>query len=653
MPPAALLTLGCLPALLGTTQQPPAPALTLHIMLDWTKSDFVEPLIDLAAGCGYKAVMLEVGGNVALKAQGGTRADWSPDEIRRLVSHAHRRGLEVIPCTSLLSHPECAPRHPKYIDPEMGWRLWEPGAYEFISAIVEEICDLFDHPRYFHARLDEAGPAVAANSERLGMSPADFLADHIRRLRDICRQNGARLVIWHDMLAPPDQIPFANSNGGPPLNCWRAVEAIPKDIVINFWLYDFEAQHALGPEFFLSRRFEVWLSPWLHPRPMGLWAARRGLPILQTIWIDPSSVPFCEWQLRAIVTASDARLRHNQPPPGGLRDATLRAVQLVMRPPARHGQLLQVTLPETPPASMPDAPNLSLLLASLPAKLRMGMADLALRCPLVAWQPSPSLDDTLASAEKPLRVVRADGASRLIDGVNRPRGEGELILYTSGYGPRTGTNIYGTEHVVVDGTLQEIAPDCYGIGDSHIPPGGFVLSAHCAGDGPAFLSGMGRWQPVKIVDARWQNLLSQPPAASSSQVIATLPANAKRPVRALWLIHATLHNMPMRSRESSLELPAVGQVLVTTDKGDEVLPVLWGHHVACWRTPRWLVDALGRPARNVWLAWATDTPDGGVACLWATHLPLPRPLRVRRLRLQITPAGREAGWVVAALALEF
>lgn len=94
MPLLALLTLTCHAALPEPAPASPAPpVLTLHIMLDWTKSHFVEPLIDLAAGCGYKAVMLELGGNVALKAEGSAHAYWSPDEICRLVSHARQRPL--------------------------------------------------------------------------------------------------------------------------------------------------------------------------------------------------------------------------------------------------------------------------------------------------------------------------------------------------------------------------------------------------------------------------------------------------------------------------------------------------------------------------------------------------------------------------------
>ncbi|MGB9608710.1 MAG: hypothetical protein ACPL7E_09250, partial [bacterium] len=63
-----------------------------------------------------------------------------------------------------------------------------------------------------------------------------------------------------------------------------------------------------------------------------------------------------------------------------------------------------------------------------------------------------------------------------IDGVNRERGEDELILYTPGFNEgRTGTNQWGIEVVIVEGKVREVRN---WIGDAQIPFNGFVLSAH-------------------------------------------------------------------------------------------------------------------------------------------------------------------------------
>ncbi len=69
-----------------------------------------------------------------------------------------------------------------------------------------------------------------------------------------------------------------------------------------------------------------------------------------------------------------------------------------------------------------------------------------------------------------------------IDYVNSLRQADSLAVYTHEYGSSTGTNPYGAEIVVgPDGVAQNDAQ--YGIGDSAIPTGGFVISGHnSAGD---------------------------------------------------------------------------------------------------------------------------------------------------------------------------
>jgi len=61
-----------------------------------------------------------------------------------------------------------------------------------------------------------------------------------------------------------------------------------------------------------------------------------------------------------------------------------------------------------------------------------------------------------------------------VSGLNRPRLQDELIVYTEAYGTKTNTNRWGHEVVVVDGVVVAVQPE----GNSTIPPGGFVLSAH-------------------------------------------------------------------------------------------------------------------------------------------------------------------------------
>jgi hypothetical protein len=69
----------------------------------------------------------------------------------------------------------------------------------------------------------------------------------------------------------------------------------------------------------------------------------------------------------------------------------------------------------------------------------------------------------------------SEGGTVAIHGINRARGADEVMLYRPAFGGSTRTNVFGVEVTVVGETVQLITD---GRGNSTIPPGGFVLSAH-------------------------------------------------------------------------------------------------------------------------------------------------------------------------------
>ena len=74
-------------------------------------------------------------------------------------------------------------------------------------------------------------------------------------------------------------------------------------------------------------------------------------------------------------------------------------------------------------------------------------------------------------------VVASKKAKRRVDGVNRPRLDGELILFTPEFNRTTLTSPAGIETVVAGGRVLSIMD---GQGSSAIPPDGWVVSAHGA-----------------------------------------------------------------------------------------------------------------------------------------------------------------------------
>ncbi|MGE5577247.1 MAG: phosphodiester glycosidase family protein, partial [Syntrophothermus sp.] len=71
--------------------------------------------------------------------------------------------------------------------------------------------------------------------------------------------------------------------------------------------------------------------------------------------------------------------------------------------------------------------------------------------------------------------VMIDGIAYPLQGINRPRGAGEIILYTVENGPRTMTGNSGREYVIAGGEVVEVSG-----GNTPIPPDGLVLSVDAA-----------------------------------------------------------------------------------------------------------------------------------------------------------------------------
>jgi hypothetical protein len=97
-------------------------------------------------------------------------------------------------------------------------------------------------------------------------------------------------------------------------------------------------------------------------------------------------------------------------------------------------------------------------------------------------------------------LVELPGGEALRIGVeDAPRGADELVLYHPGYGAgRTGTNEFGVEVVVRAGVVVEVRDR---LGDTPIPPDGYVLSAHTGerGESAAALRGLKGGDALRLV----------------------------------------------------------------------------------------------------------------------------------------------------------
>ncbi len=163
-------------------------------------------------------------------------AAWSKDEVRRVLDFCRQNYLDVVPLQTVLGHANWFTLAHK--------DLWEDGDYhiacvsnpatqKLLHGVYDEIIDVFK-PKFMHLGMDEAwwktldAPAEKRCKLCAGKPKWQIVADQAAHFRDYLAARGIRAMMWGDML-------LEEHNGGAPYHSAKALDAIPRDIVICNW----------------------------------------------------------------------------------------------------------------------------------------------------------------------------------------------------------------------------------------------------------------------------------------------------------------------------------------------------------------------------------------------------------------------------------
>ncbi len=230
-------------------------------------------VIDVLAALKMNWVAFQIDGRLQytndpeLSAEGAhTKA-----ELAELVRHAEGYGMEVIPMTQCWSHfrqflGKAKYRHLAEVqdpEPDARWKYWNycprnPETHKMLFGMIEEQLECFPNAKYFHCGLDEITFEPIGVCERCkGSSGGDLLAEEVNRLHEFVKSKGLTMCMWGDQL-------LEEHNGKPPYNTARAIDKIPKDIVIFDWHYA-PWKEFPSVEFFKKHGFPVVASGWYEP----------------------------------------------------------------------------------------------------------------------------------------------------------------------------------------------------------------------------------------------------------------------------------------------------------------------------------------------------------------------------------------------------
>ncbi len=248
-------------------------------------------------------------------------------QVKRIVKVCRRNGIRVIPQINLLGHqsweekvtgllrvyPEfdetphiAMPENYVWPNPEglycKSYCPLHPQVHAVVFSLIDELLEAFEADA-FHAGMDEVFYIADDKCPRCaGRDPAELFAGEVTAIRNHLASRGAELWIWGDRLIDGKTTGIgmweASMN-----NTHRAIDLIPKDVVIADWHYERADPTA---HYFAVKGFKVVSCPWQfgevasdHIRAT-LDARRTSTPemrerfagVMQTVWTD--AAPFLD-----------------------------------------------------------------------------------------------------------------------------------------------------------------------------------------------------------------------------------------------------------------------------------------------------------------------------------------------------------------------
>jgi hypothetical protein len=243
----------------------------------------------------------------------------SKRDVKKLVAVCKKNNIKLIPQVNLLGHQSWAGKignllkaYPefdetpnvkmpeKYVWPNAdglyckSYCPLHPDVHNIVFAVIDEICDVFE-AEAFHAGMDEVFYIGEAQCPRCsGMDKAELFAGEVRTIRDHLAAKGRKLWIWGDRLIDGKTTGMGEWEASYN-NTYRAVDMIPKDVIICDWHYERPDQ---TPVYFAMKGLSVVTCPWRNPATAVLQVQdmikfrnnatpemkERYLGMVQTIW---------------------------------------------------------------------------------------------------------------------------------------------------------------------------------------------------------------------------------------------------------------------------------------------------------------------------------------------------------------------------------
>jgi hypothetical protein len=243
----------------------------------------------------------------------------SKKDVKKIVEVCKRNHIQLVPQVNLLGHQSWAGKignllkvYPQFDEtplvkmPEKyewpnadglyckSYCPLNPDVHKIVFDLIDEICYVFE-AEAFHAGMDEVFYLGETQCPLCsGRDKAELFAGEVRTIRDHLTLKGRKLWIWGDRLLDGKTTGLGEWEASYN-STFRAVDMIPKDVIICDWHYERPDQ---TPVYFAMKGLSVITCPWRNPGSAILQARDivrfrncsthemkdRYLGIIQTIW---------------------------------------------------------------------------------------------------------------------------------------------------------------------------------------------------------------------------------------------------------------------------------------------------------------------------------------------------------------------------------
>ena len=146
---------------------------------------------DFCVGCGMDTIFIDIGDGVILDSHPEIAIDgaWTKEEFKAELERLRSKGLTPLPKFNFSS------AHSAWMG-KYGYMVGTQKYYEVCRDLIEEVCDIFDSPEYFHIGMEEEDAASQKNKPVIIVRAPEVMMRDINYLADVCKGKGARPCIW-------------------------------------------------------------------------------------------------------------------------------------------------------------------------------------------------------------------------------------------------------------------------------------------------------------------------------------------------------------------------------------------------------------------------------------------------------------------------